>query len=112
MLILEGLALAVATVLILVDYKLKNDLVELYKKMEGTLADGKQFFSENSPAPVDNAGLRDGPRAGDAARLEKATVASTGNGNGSTAAIGNTPAKRNGRTRNTQIPESDKQVGP
>lgn len=112
MLILEGLALAVATILILVDYKLKNDLVEMYKKMEGCLADGKQFFSENGFAPIDTSGLRPGPMDGYDSSLEKAIVAGAGNGNGPSAAAGKSSSKRGGRIGNTQIPESDKPVGP
>jgi hypothetical protein len=111
LLILEGLALIVATILILVDYKLKNDLVDLYRKMEGTLERGKEFYSEVDNS-LDHLGrVRPSTLVRDGTTLETATANHASNGNGKTASSRATSAKRNGRIGNTPLPESDHGVG-
>jgi hypothetical protein len=112
-LILEGLALVVATVLILVDYKLKNDLVELYRKMEGTLARGKEFMGESS-IPADHpSGLRDSYLVDHVSTVETPTAEHSGNGNGNAStASKRATAKRSGGTRDSAVPQPDKRVGP
>ncbi len=84
LLALEGLALLVATVLILVDYKLKNDLVDLYKKMEGTLERGRQFMGQDTISVADTADVRSGNMVDDGPLLE--TPANRNESNGSSPA--------------------------
>lgn len=113
--ILEGIAIVTALVLILVDYKLKNDLVDLYKKMERALADGQKLFGPEFASDIDIASLRTGDMVGNAATVE------TANGSGPPIGMGQsspaetarrTPAKRNRGNRNPPVPEPDKQMGP
>jgi hypothetical protein len=109
---LEGLALVVATVLILVDYKLKNDLVDLYRKMEGSLERGRQFMGQEPISPADTNGVRTGDMASNDASLEAAVAHQSTNGNGSTRGTNNgTTAKRSGRTGSAPLPKFDNGLG-
>jgi hypothetical protein len=111
-LILEAIAITTALILILVDYKLKNDLVALYKKMEVALDDGRKLFGESFGAGIDTSGLQRSPVVDNTAWLETPIVRDTPAGNGQAARDSKPSAKRSGRNRDTQISEPDKQVGP
>jgi hypothetical protein len=110
-LILEAIAITTALILILVDYKLKNDLVALYKKMEVALEDGRKLFGESFGAGIDTSSLQRGSVVDDTAWLETPIVRDTPAGNGQAARDSKPPAQRSGRNRNTQVPKPDKQVG-
>jgi hypothetical protein len=110
-LILEGLAIGVAVVLILVDYKLKNDLVDLYKKMEGTLERGRQSFGETASTADSPSGVHTGSLVDNVARLETSAYAGASNGDSPAKANSRTPADRRKRIGDPQIPESGKQMG-
>jgi len=112
---LEGVAIITALVLILVDYKLKNDLIDLYRKMERALADGQKILGSEFGSNIDIGGLRAGLLVDNAPTVEAA------NGTGPTGIVGQngqaktarraTP-KRSGRVGNPPFSESDKPVGP
>jgi len=110
-LILEGLALVTALILILVDYKLKNDLVALYQKMEQTLEDGKQIFGENASNALDSMRLPSRAMVGDDASVETSDSPVMDNPNGQSPANKRTPSNRRGRAGGTEIPKSDKPLG-
>jgi hypothetical protein len=113
---LEYLALVVSILLVLIDYKLKRDLLQLFIQIERDLY-GKQ------PEPDSDGGNSTGPdnlRAGNLVAndtgMETPGVANApgaagepgpgaGGGNG-------TRPKRSAGTRNTPVQVTDKQVGP
>ena len=107
---LEGIAIVTALVLILVDYKLKNDLVDLYKKMEKALADGQRILSADFGAGIDLGSVRSGNMVRTATPMETTTVSDLGDSNGKPpAATGKpNPANRARRDRNNPVPKPDK----
>lgn len=107
--ILEAVAIVTAAILILVDYKLKNDLVELYKRMEATLEDGRKLFGKDYLADLDTSGLHAGPLVGDAPTVETSASPVTDNQNGT--AVKRPVAKRSRRVGNTEVSQPDKPVG-
>jgi hypothetical protein len=110
-LILEGVALLTALVLILVDYKLKNDLVTLYRKMETSIAEARQYLGENFGAGIDTSNLSGGSLVRDAASMETAANPNLGEANGKAPrAPKTTSPKRSGGVRNPTIPQPDKPV--
>jgi hypothetical protein len=111
-LILEAIAITTALILILVDYKLKNDLVVLYKKMEAALENGRKLFGESFGAGIDTSGLQHGPMVDNSTWLETPIVRNPDNANGQAAAADyKPPANRNRGNRNPQVPKPDKPVG-
>jgi hypothetical protein len=107
---LEGVAIVTALVLILVDYKLKNDLVDLYKKMEAALADGRQIFGPQFAPGIDTSSLRASPMVRPTSPVETGAGGEADNRNGKAgpASRRGTPANRKGRNRDITIPEPDK----
>lgn len=99
-----------ALVLILVDYKLKNDLVDLYKKMEKALADGQRILGTDFGSGIDIGGVRSGNMVRPTAPMETPTVPNLANPNGKPpAATGKpNPANRARRNRDNAISEPDK----
>jgi hypothetical protein len=108
---LEGLALATALILILIDYKLKNDLVALYRRMEESLADGQKLFANSIP-DSDTGSIPGSNVVAASPAMETATHTSSPSPNGKTSVRQRTPAKRDRRTGDTPIPRSDNTVGP
>lgn len=110
---LEGIAIVTALILILVDYKLKNDLVELYQKMEAALADGRQIFGPDFAPGIDPSALHRRPVVRPAPTVETATAdkPDTQNGQGKPAPRKRAPADSSGRNRDSTVPKPDKQVG-
>ena len=116
LLALEGLALITAALLILIDYKLKNDLVVLFGKLEGALEDGRKLFGPEFGSGVDIAGVRAGHLASVPAPVEASTA------NGAAAQVGSNgkrpgsatkrpTAKRPGRDGSAPVPGPDNTVG-
>jgi hypothetical protein len=108
---LEAIALITAAILILVDYKLKNDLVDLYKKMEVALENERLLLgADHSPASGNSA-----VRAGDLVDYDPPMEASASSGttgaNGKTEPRKRAPANRSRRNGNTAVPDIDKPVG-
>jgi hypothetical protein len=111
-LILEAVAIVTALLLILVDYKLKNDLMDLYKKMERALADGRQILGSEFGSGIDTSSLRASPLVRDAAPVETGNDGYTYNANSKPEPSGRkTEPKRTRRDGYTEIPKPDKQVG-
>lgn len=111
---LEGLAIVTALVLILVDYKLKNDLVDLFKRMEAALEDGRKLLGPQFAANVDLDSVRPGNMVGNASPVE--TSASNGSAEGLGLTHKTAPPKRETtvrarRTRGTPVPRPDNPVG-
>jgi hypothetical protein len=113
LLALETVAIVTALILILVDYKLKNDLVELYKKMEAALIDGRQIFGPDFAAGIDPGAIRGGDMVRATPPVEKRPADKPGNANGQAkpAARKRTPPVSQRRDRNSTVPKPDKQVG-
>lgn len=108
-LILEGIAIITATVLILVDYKLKNDLMDLYVKMERALKNGETIYS----AGIDPGLLRPGNMVRDAATVETRAANGTIHADSKPGPRGKRPSpERNRGNGNTTIPKPDNPVGP
>ena len=110
-LILEGVALITALILILVDYKLKNDLTDLYQKMEVALERGQKLFDEDTNTGSDSMRVRPGNLVGNVSPLETSARPSVAGQNGKPPNGRATPAKRSRGNGNTAIPKPDKQMG-
>jgi hypothetical protein len=109
---LEALAILTAAILILVDYRLKNELVDLYKKLEATIKHGKQVFGENAgPDPGANS-LRDSSHVDRNPLVEASAIPSTGESPDAARTSKRQSANRNGRNRDKAVPGPDNQVGP
>lgn len=107
---LEGVAIVTALVLILVDYKLKNDLVDLYKKMEAALADGRAIFGPEFAPGIDTSSLRASAMVRPDSPVETGAgnKASSRNGAAKPATRRGTSPVGQGRDRDNPVPESDK----
>lgn len=117
LLALELVAILTAAILILVDYKLKRDLVELTKNVEGAIEQARQLYSQESPSAdtADNpGGLHSSHLVDNAAGMEAPIHLdeTSQNGNAKTVQRARTTPKRNGGTRNTTVPRPDNAVGP
>jgi hypothetical protein len=108
---LETLAILTAAVLILVDYKLKNDLVDLYRKMEATLKHGESLFGENAATPLDSMRVRPGSLVDNRATVETGPGDNVAAQNGQPKTRRAQPANRDRRTRDKAVSDPDKQVG-
>lgn len=110
---LELLALIVAAVLILIDYKLKRDLVILFRNIEGTLATSTKLQGNHDNNPGDSDPVSDGSLVGDVSIVEETVDAAPNNGHGQVRDANGryTSPVRDGRARDTQIPQPDKPVG-
>jgi hypothetical protein len=111
-LILEGIALLTALILILVDYKLKNDLVELYGKMEVALERGQKLFGENANPGSNSLRVPDSPMVDNVSRLETSDSPSVAGSNGKPKARGTAATRRSGRAGDKAISRTDKPLGP
>ena len=110
-LILEGVALLTALVLILVDYKLKNDLVALYRKMETSIAEARQYLGENFGAGIDTGNLPGSSLVRDATPVETAAHTNPGEANGKAPRAPKTAAPVSSRGKRSQtLSEPDKPV--
>lgn len=108
---LQGIALVTALVLILVDYKLKNDLVDLYKKMEDALARGQKLFGQNVDTGSDTGDVRSSHLVGAGSGLETPASPSVAEQNGQPETNGRASAKRSRRAGDKAVSDADKQVG-
>ncbi len=111
---LELLALVVSALLILVDYKLKQDLLKLFERIESTLETGNGLHPQN---PDDRAGAGRVPGrglVGDMPGVETSANASppSANGSGKARASRGKAADGDGRTRGAEVSKPGQQVGP
>lgn len=111
---LETLALVTAAILILVDYKLKQDLMGLYQKLEAALNDAKKYFGEDYFAARDPGGVHTGDLVGNAPTVEEKPSDSQASQNGQPKppARRRTPANRSGGNRDSAVSGPDNAVGP
>jgi len=109
---LEFLALIISALLILVDYRLKRDLLDLFKRLEFTIERGQRLYYQDAAKPRDNSGVPASSMVGDNPIMEETTNPEPSSSNGqATAPIRSTTAKRTARARDTDIPESNKPLG-
>ena len=111
LLTLELLALFVSALLILIDYKLKRDLLALFIKIERSLY-GSSVMDKESPERASDAGLRTGDLVGEPAGMEAPINPVAANGNSQPRRAARKPANSNGGAGGQGIPQQDKQVGP
>jgi hypothetical protein len=110
-LILEGVALITALILILVDYKLKNDLTDLYQKMEVALARGQKLFDQDGNSGSDPVLLRPGDLVGNVSPLETTDHIGVAGQNGKPKARRSPTAGRSRGNGDKAVSESDKPMG-
>lgn len=110
---LEILALATAGILILIDFKLKKDLLALFIRIEEKIAHGEQTLADTSRVATADS-VHSGSMVADTSRMEAPNVDDSSSANGSrpTAASNRPRAKRSTGTRSAPVSESDKSVGP
>lgn len=113
LLVLETLALLTAGILILIDYKLKQDLVTLTRNVESALEDARKLFPQDTGAGSDSSDLHTGNLVDNGPPMETGPDTGKSGQNGKTPAIPRTrtPAKRSGGNRNTPVPGLDNPVG-
>lgn len=114
LLALELIAVTVAGILILIDYKLKRDLLELFARIEAAIETGNRLYSQDTDNANGDSSVPGSFVVGDNPTVETPNVPEQSNGHGSQRAANGqyTTAKRNRGTGNTQIPDVDKPVGP
>jgi len=111
---LELVALAVSFLLVLIDYKLKRDLLDLFIKIERELY-GRQDASKESPRSADSAGVRASRMVDHSTGVEAENSAPMAEQNGSAKPAnqnGKAAPKRSTGARNQAIPGNGKPVGP
>lgn len=107
------LAVSVAAILILIDYKLKRDLVQLFARIESAIETGNRIYGTGTTDTASDPDIRDGFVVGNNPTMETTNVPgkdATGSQNGHPRSR-NTTANRNGGTRNTKVPSTDKPMG-
>jgi hypothetical protein len=110
---LELLAVSVAAILILIDYKLKRDLVELFARIESAIETGNKLYGTYTANASSDTDIRDGVVVGDNPPMETPDVhkpGTAGSQNGHPRGR-NTTAHNSRGTRNTTVPDADKPMG-
>lgn len=109
---LEVIALITSAVLILIDYKLKRDLLDLLTRIEGSV-NGENVGNAGFPARSGDSRVRDSrvPR-NDAGMETTATHAADKENRAQRSANGNPPSNGSRRNGNPKLPEPGKQMGP
>jgi hypothetical protein len=113
LLIIECLALGTAAVLILIDYKIKQDLVGLFKQVEAAIYHESRIHCADTDNYHGDSGLPDSALVGDNAIMETTDVPVTASASApgrKTASRNKTPDSRAG-TRSKKVPDTDKSVG-
>jgi hypothetical protein len=113
LLTLELLAIATAAILILIDYKLKQDLLKLFERIETAIGTEQHLFDANTSKPGNSSNIPGSPMVGDNTIMETSDIPDSANGHGASrqATSKRAAANGNGRTRNTTIPDPDKSMG-
>lgn len=110
---IELLALLTAALLILIDYKLKQDLIKLFERIEATIETGQRVYIPDAVFNSNTGSVPDSPVVGDNTTME--TPANDKpprtNGNGRKAAVRGTSANGSRGNRNPAVSEPDKPVG-
>jgi hypothetical protein len=110
---LELLAVTVAGILILIDYKLKRDLVELFARIESAIETGNKLYDTFAANNSSDTNLRDGTVVGDNPPMETPDVRKPGNtGSTNRGTAGKQSASNgSGGTRNTPVQGPGKSMG-
>jgi len=113
---LEVLALVVSLLLILIDYKLKGDLLSLFKRIERDLYGREDSSPPEPPKPAGNAGVRSSDLLDNPAGVEETSSSPLASPNGreepASSNGSRTATKRSPRARGPAIPDNGKPVGP
>lgn len=114
LLVMEMLALLVAGILILIDYKLKQDLVALTRNVENALDNARTIISSDSSPGDDTSGLHNSNLVGNASPMEAGSASDKTHANGKAETVRSTrtATKRSGGNRSTQVPRPSDPVGP
>jgi hypothetical protein len=111
---LELVALVTAGILILIDYKLKQDLLKLFERIESAIETGNRLYSQDPDFSADTSRVPRGSMVGDNPPMETSASATAHRANGSgkpRASRGKATDSSRG-TRDTPIQESSESVGP
>ena len=107
---LELLALATSVILVLIDYRLKQDLLNLFRRIEAGIETASGLLGKDPNFSPDTSGLSGSPLVGDNPIVEATASHSKApaNGAGRKTANRRTPANGSGGAGSPQISESDK----
>lgn len=110
---LEILAILIGALLILIDYKLKHDLVKLFERIEASIERGRRVYGEDSTINPDPSGIPANPLVADnprmeasASRPESATASAKRQ-----ATVKRATPHRSGGARDTSVPTTSERVG-
>jgi hypothetical protein len=113
LLALELVALLVAAVLILVDYKLKQDLLDMFRRIEMDINHAWKLSGKERGGDSDTGWISTGPLVDNDAAMETPAGPGAPAQNGDAGnAHRRAPARRSGRNGDTGIPGAGDQVGP
>lgn len=109
---LEFLLLATAGIVILIDFKLKRDLLLMFVEIKTEIESGQRNVAKASNNSSDTSGVHTGDLVGNASAMEAASVPHE-NGSAPKPRTGTARAvaKRSTGNGNTGIPQLDKPVG-
>lgn len=114
LLIVEMLAIGTAALLILIDYKIKQDLVALFKQIEAAMTYESRLYSANAGNPDSYSAVFDGSLVGDNSTVETPIADSADKPDPAgqkPADKRKSPVNRTG-ARGKAIQDPDKSVGP
>lgn len=113
LLALETLALLTAGILILIDYKLKQDLVELTKNVENALEQARTLYPPDANTADHTSDIHTGDMVGDATAVETRLDNQKAGQNGKAASLSHagTVAKRSRGNRNPEVSRPGNAVG-
>jgi hypothetical protein len=113
MITLELLALITAAVLILIDYKLKQDLLRLFGRIETAIETANRLHSQDADVSNDTGDIPDSSLVGADPTVEAATGNTKAGTGGPVRKTANqrTAANGNGRTRSAPLSDAGKSVG-
>lgn len=104
--------MTIAGILILIDYKLKRDLVDLFARIEAAIETGNRLYDTDTAHTYSGADIRDSTVVGNNPTVETADVPKQSNPDGENGhkANGYVPTQRSRGTRNKTVPGTDKPV--
>jgi hypothetical protein len=110
---IEILALLTAALLILVDYKLKQDLIKLFERIEATIAAGQRVYFPDAVFNSDTGSVPDSAVVGDNPTVEApaSDKPNHANSNGRKATVRGTAANGSRGNRNQAVPQPGKPMG-
>lgn len=111
--VLEAVALVTAGILILIDYKLKQDLLRLFERIESAIETGNRLFPQDASERPNPSRVPTDTVVGDNPRVGTPTNGQSANGSTRSKPRPSRGKATNGSggTRDSEIPESSKPVG-